>query len=108
MHRACARRAGESRTERAATRESTWSVAIEAARGRTAIRFGMMRAGGAIVRLHAMVLTLALGLAPAARADSQAVREPDTVVVRSDTLHLRAVLYRPQGDGPFPAILFNH
>jgi dienelactone hydrolase len=33
---------------------------------------------------------------------------PDTVVVESGDLKLRALLYRPQGPGPFPAILFDH
>jgi carboxymethylenebutenolidase len=33
---------------------------------------------------------------------------PDTVVVQSGDLKLKALLYRPQGPGPFPAVLFNH
>ena len=33
---------------------------------------------------------------------------PDTVVVQSGRLTLHALLWRPQGKGPFPAVLFNH
>ena len=33
---------------------------------------------------------------------------PETVVVRNGELSLRALLWRPQGEGPFPAVLFNH
>jgi dienelactone hydrolase len=33
---------------------------------------------------------------------------PDTVVVHNGALTLRALLWRPRGRGPFPAILFNH
>lgn len=46
------------------------------------------------------------------RADAQAAaitsRPPDTLVVRSGALQLRALLWRPVGRGPFPAVLFNH
>jgi dienelactone hydrolase len=52
------------------------------------------------------VLAMTLGFAP--RAEGQAIREPDTVVVRSGAHQLRALLWRPSGPGPFPAILFNH
>ena len=33
---------------------------------------------------------------------------PDTVLVQSGSLRLRGLLWRPQGSGPFPAVLFNH
>lgn len=33
---------------------------------------------------------------------------PDTVEVHSGTLTLHALVWRPQGPGPFPAVLFNH
>jgi dienelactone hydrolase len=46
-----------------------------------------------------------LWLVVAARASAA---DPDTVVVRSGALQLRALLWRPPGHGPFPAILFNH
>jgi dienelactone hydrolase len=38
----------------------------------------------------------------------RAVVGPDTVVVHSGTLSLRGLVWRPQGAGPFPAVLFNH
>jgi carboxymethylenebutenolidase len=41
-------------------------------------------------------------------AYGQASAAPDTVVVASGALRLRALLWRPDGRGPFPAILFNH
>ena len=36
------------------------------------------------------------------------VRQPDTVVIQNGALRLRALLWRPQGSGPFPAVLFSH
>ena len=33
---------------------------------------------------------------------------PETVVVTSGTLRLKAFLWRPNGPGPFPVVLFNH
>lgn len=33
---------------------------------------------------------------------------PDTIVVQSGALKLRALLWRPHGNPPFPAVLFNH
>jgi carboxymethylenebutenolidase len=51
------------------------------------------------------LLAIALGSPIAARAEGQG---PDTVVVQSGALSLRALLWRPEGRGPFPAVLFNH
>lgn len=33
---------------------------------------------------------------------------PETVVVASGKLHLKAFLWKPNGPGPFPTVLFNH
>jgi dienelactone hydrolase len=41
-------------------------------------------------------------------AESRASDAPQTVEVRSGTLTLRALLWRPPGKGPFPAIFLNH
>ena len=42
-------------------------------------------------------------------AEGQAARGgPDTVVVHSGPVTLRGLLWRPNGRGPFPAILLNH
>lgn len=37
-----------------------------------------------------------------------ALRAADTVTFRSGTLTLHGVLYKPDGAGPFPAVLYNH
>ena len=52
----------------------------------------------------ALILTLLLPI----MATGQATGGPETVVVRNGSITLRALLWRPQGRGPFPAILFNH
>jgi dienelactone hydrolase len=52
------------------------------------------------------LLAPAFALSVAARA--QRPDKPDTVVVQSGELTLHALLWRPSGAGPFPAILFNH
>jgi dienelactone hydrolase len=54
------------------------------------------------------LLILALALALAVAPEARAFRGPDTVVVRSGALALHALLWRPDGRGPFPAVLFNH
>src|SRR5262245_17978280 len=41
-------------------------------------------------------------------ASSQTSGGPETVVVHSESATLHAMLWRPQGGGPFPAILLNH
>ena len=40
--------------------------------------------------------------------DGQTVTGPDRIIVHSGTLRLSALLWRPPGKGPFPAVLFNH
>jgi dienelactone hydrolase len=42
------------------------------------------------------------------RFDGQTSTWPHTVVVSSDSLQLRALIWLPEGRGPFPAILFCH
>jgi hypothetical protein len=56
------------------------------------------------------VLLLASVLAPTlvAGAEPPALSQAETVVVRNATLRLKAQLWRPEGRGPFPAVLFNH
>ncbi len=53
-----------------------------------------------------LVVTLTSLLA--IQAEGQVLAKPDTVVVQHGTLELRALLWRPAGRGPFPAVLFNH
>ena len=56
---------------------------------------------------HIFLLTLLIN-GSAVCVDGQTVAGADPVVVRSGTLQLRALLWRPKGKGPFPAVLFNH
>jgi dienelactone hydrolase len=53
-------------------------------------------------------LILALIVIATATAKGQQLAAPDTVEIRSGALVLRALLWRPAGQGPFPAVLFNH
>jgi carboxymethylenebutenolidase len=50
-----------------------------------------------------LVLTLTL-----AKAQGQTPGGPETAVIHNGSATLYAVLWRPQGRGPFPAILLNH
>ena len=55
-------------------------------------------------------LLAALVLAPAltTTAEGKAPGGPETVAVHNGPVTLHALIWRPQGRGPFPAILFNH
>src|SRR5580765_447025 len=55
-----------------------------------------------------LLLAFVMCCALPGRAAGQRVIGPDTVVVQSGALSLRAVLWRPANRGPFPAVLFNH
>jgi carboxymethylenebutenolidase len=50
-----------------------------------------------------LLLTLTL-----AKAQGQTPGAPETVVIHNGSATLHAMLFRPQGSGPFPAILLNH
>src|SRR5262245_45621680 len=50
---------------------------------------------------------IASGSLIVAASVSASATRPDTIAVESDGFHLRALLYRPMGAGPFPGILFN-
>ena len=61
--------------------------------------------------LHDMVYRLVFAsLLLSATATSRALPsiDPETVEIRSGTLHLKGYLWEPSGTGPFPAVLFNH
>jgi carboxymethylenebutenolidase len=60
-----------------------------------------------MLRTRAQVVALLLVLG-AALGGGVLAAVPDTVLVRSGDLELRALLWRPPGRGPFPAVLFNH
>ena len=57
-----------------------------------------------VIILVALVLVSAL----ATTAEGQASGGPETVAVHNGSVTLHALLWRPQGRGPFPAILLNH
>ncbi len=57
-----------------------------------------------IIILAALILVSAL----ATTAEGHASARPETVVIHNGAITLHALLWRPQGRGPFPAILFNH
>jgi hypothetical protein len=52
----------------------------------------------------ALILALLLPLI----ATGQSSAKPETAVVQDGSITLHALLWRPQGRGPFPAILCNH
>lgn len=56
----------------------------------------------------AVITGLGLIAIVVAPVTAQAVRGPDTLVVDSHGRKLRALLWQPEGSGPFPAVLFNH
>src|SRR5216683_5870802 len=55
-----------------------------------------------------ILTVLVLMSALATTAEGQASGGPETVVVHNGSVTLHALLWRPQGRGPFPAILLNH
>ena len=59
------------------------------------------------IAMRILLVALLLQVSVAA-ARAQAVDPPDTVVVQSGSIPLRALLWRPAGDGPLPGILFSH
>jgi dienelactone hydrolase len=62
-----------------------------------------------MTRLWALVLTgFVLASAEATTAQAQASAGPETVLVRSGSVTLHALLWRPPGKGPLPAVLLNH
>jgi carboxymethylenebutenolidase len=64
---------------------------------------------GRITKPRVLILVaLAVASAVAPTAKGQTNGGPETVVVHSGSTALHALLWRPQGRGPFPAILLNH
>jgi dienelactone hydrolase len=55
-----------------------------------------------------IVVVLVLASVLAMSAKGQAPRGPETVEVRNGSITLHALLWRPAGRGPFPAVLLNH
>lgn len=62
-----------------------------------------------MTRWWVLILTLlALTAAAPVTADAHGIGEAKIVEVRGGSVTLHALLWRPQGRGPFPAVLFNH
>ena len=61
-----------------------------------------------ISRLAIDLVMVAALAAPAAAAQSLSPPAPDTVTVTSGPFRLTGLLWKPEGSGPFPAILFSH
>ena len=61
-----------------------------------------------MTKLYAFVLAPLVLTLTAATACGQTSGGPETVLIHSGSATLHAMLYRPQGRGPFPAILLNH
>ncbi len=58
--------------------------------------------------MRAPIATIALTQLLAGALAGPRVLGPDTVVIANEGLELRGLLWRPEGAGPFPAVLFNH
>ena len=61
-----------------------------------------------MTRPYAFFLALVVLTLTVATARGQTSGGPETVLIRSGSATLHAILWRPQGRGPFPGILLNH
>src|ERR1700736_5291793 len=61
-----------------------------------------------MTKMYAFLLVPLVITLTVATAWGQTSGGPETVVVHSGSATLHALLWRPQGRGPFPAILLNH
>src|SRR6266436_1346387 len=61
-----------------------------------------------MTKLYVSVLVSLLLTLTLAKGQGQTPGGPETVVIHNGSATLHAVLWRPQGRGPFPAILLNH
>jgi dienelactone hydrolase len=59
-----------------------------------------------VTRCHSMMLLASLMFAPAFASGED--QRPEVVAIRSGEATLHAHVWRPAGDGPFPAVLINH
>jgi len=61
-----------------------------------------------MTKLHSFVLAPLVLMFTVAAAWGQSSGGPETVLIHSGSATLHAMLWRPQGRGPFPGILLNH
>lgn len=69
---------------------------------------GVKRMGDHVSRLIIIALILVAAAVPTRPAAAQDTCFTLPASYRSDELHLAAVLMKPVGIGPFPAVVFNH
>lgn len=69
-------------------------------------RLTIVRRDVSRIAVGVVAAALAVGLATHPRAQPPAA--PEAVTITSGALKLRAFVFRPPGNGPFPAVLFNH
>ncbi len=61
-----------------------------------------------MIKLCVLVLAPLVLMLTAATACGQTSGGPETVLIHSGSATLHAMLWRPQGRGPFPSVLLNH
>lgn len=61
-----------------------------------------------MVKPYAFVLSSLLLTLPSVTSTGQPSDGPETVAIHNGPVTLHAMVWRPQGSGPFPAILLNH
>jgi carboxymethylenebutenolidase len=61
-----------------------------------------------VIAVRVFLLTMGLSIGLTGRTESHMPGAASTVIVPSGDLALRAELFCPSGQGPFPAVLFNH
>src|SRR5450432_2771893 len=61
-----------------------------------------------MAKLHAFVLATLVLSSTLATSRGQTSGKSESVVVHNGSVTLHAMLWRPQGRGPFPGILLNH
>ncbi|HXT16187.1 MAG TPA: dienelactone hydrolase family protein [Gemmatimonadaceae bacterium] len=64
--------------------------------------------GARLAGLSSIAFAILFILEPREARAQAAFAPPETVVVNSGGLRLKALLWRPSGPGPFPAVVFNH
>jgi dienelactone hydrolase len=55
-----------------------------------------------------ILLILLISCSTVTAIHAQNLNGPDTITIRSGRLNLKALLWRPAGQGPFPGIIFTH
>ena len=85
-------------------------VAVEKLRPSFAPKEGRLTAysGAAMLKAYASIPAFLFLVSASAVAETPTPGGPETVVIHNGPVALHALVFRPQGPGPFPAILLNH